>query len=234
MAPVADFNLATFFTLPTAENKQILRRFFGCLASAPHYLHSIKIRHRDIKPENILVKPPNVFLTDFGISLDWENLTRSTTTEDTAKSLVYCAPEVAAYRPRNSSSDVWSLGCIFFEMFTVIQDHTIGEARDFVRDQSDSYCYSENVAAAQQWIAKLQAVDSGLLSDTIVVNWIKDMLLEEPSTRISARRLYTEISSHPVSDSTRSNPYCGECCTADTHSVSDSGSDRDPLENSAE
>ena len=28
----------------------------------------------------------------------------------------YAAPEVIAERPRNSSTDIWSLGCVFLEM----------------------------------------------------------------------------------------------------------------------
>ncbi|KAF2035712.1 kinase-like protein, partial [Setomelanomma holmii] len=124
MSPVADCNLSIFYkdVLGSEENKTILRRFFGCLAHALSFLHQSKIRHRDIKPENILVKGSEVYLADFGISLDWENLTRSTTTADSAKTWTYCAPEVANQQKRNSSSDIWSLGCVFLEMLTTLKD----------------------------------------------------------------------------------------------------------------
>ena len=131
MAPVAEYNLAAFLVVAIDDDeKQVhLTSFFGCIAAALSYLHESKIRHRDIKPENILVKGHSVLLTDFGISLDWESLTRSTTTKDTAKSLVYCAPEVARYEKRNSSSDIWSLGCVFLEMWTVIHGVSVQDMR---------------------------------------------------------------------------------------------------------
>jgi serine/threonine protein kinase len=72
MSPVADCNLAAYYTLAaSSEDKMsLLRSFFGCLANALQYLHSSKIRHRDIKPENILIDGSNVLLTDFGLSFD--------------------------------------------------------------------------------------------------------------------------------------------------------------------
>jgi serine/threonine protein kinase len=229
MAPAADCNLATFYTLASAENIRILRTFFGCMASTLRFLHDAKIRHRDIKPENILVKSPNVFFADFGVSLDWENLTRSTTTEDPAKSLVYCAPEVARGEKRNGSADIWSLGCVFLEMFTVIKGRTIGDMRRFFRERNESHRYYENISATEQWLAGLQPLDSGLQSDTVVSGWIAGMLRVKPEARINAERLSSAITTHHNRGSTLENPYCGQCCIADTTSLSESGSDRDPL-----
>jgi serine/threonine protein kinase len=108
MSPVADCDLRAFYDIAATDDAHLrtLRTFYGCLTAALIYLHSSKIRHRDIKPQNILVKAERVYLADFGISLDWESLSRSTTTEDSAKTLLYCAPEVAQFKPRNSSSDI--------------------------------------------------------------------------------------------------------------------------------
>ncbi|PMD22734.1 kinase-like protein, partial [Hyaloscypha hepaticicola] len=122
MSPVADYNLASYMeeSINSVDKQSLLRTFFGCLCNGLQYLHQSKIRHRDVKPENILVKGNNVLLTDFGISLDWEHMSRSTTSTDFGHSPVYCAPEVANFEPRNSSSDIWSLGCVFLEMTTTL------------------------------------------------------------------------------------------------------------------
>ncbi|KAF2489178.1 kinase-like protein, partial [Lophium mytilinum] len=138
ISPVADYNLSAFYGVVAGnkENEKSLRSFFGCLAHSLHFLHQNKIRHRDIKPENILVKGSAVYLADFGISLDWENLSRSTTTEDSGKSWTYCAPEVANYEKRNSSSDIWSLGCVFLEMLTVLKGFTVHDLREVFRKHS--------------------------------------------------------------------------------------------------
>jgi serine/threonine protein kinase len=85
------------------------------------YLHENRIRHKDIKPQNVLVKGYQVFLTDFGISLDWSELNQSTTSGPAIRTLHYCAPEVADFMPRNSLSDVWSLGCVFLEIWTALK-----------------------------------------------------------------------------------------------------------------
>jgi serine/threonine protein kinase len=71
MSPIADYNLSAFYevAMNSEETRRALCTFFGCLANALRFLHDSKIRHRDIKPENILVRGPEVYLTDFGISL---------------------------------------------------------------------------------------------------------------------------------------------------------------------
>lgn len=81
MLPVADYNLNDFMARASLSSgeRSFLRTFFGCLASALCYLHENKIRHKDIKPQNVLVKGHQVFLTDFGISLNWSELDQSTT-----------------------------------------------------------------------------------------------------------------------------------------------------------
>lgn len=94
MSPVADCNLAEFYD-QVPNNPQlldVLRRFYGCLATALKYLHGSRIRHRDIKPENILVKGGTVYLADFGISLNWENMSSGTTTEDVRDISELCFP----------------------------------------------------------------------------------------------------------------------------------------------
>ena len=74
MSFVVDYDLNEFYAR-AAEipvNQDMLRGFFGRLASAVCYLHNKKIRHRDTKPVNIFIKGSCVYRTDFGITLDWE------------------------------------------------------------------------------------------------------------------------------------------------------------------
>jgi serine/threonine protein kinase len=78
----------------SADKRSLLRTFFGCLANGLRSLHNSQIRHSDIKPQNILVQGDRVLWTDFGISLDWEHLSRSTRRNIVKLSDRYCAPEV--------------------------------------------------------------------------------------------------------------------------------------------
>lgn len=65
------------------EELDILWDSFGCVASGLAYLHEEKVKHKDIKPANILVYEKKVLLTDFGLSTDFSEAGRSTTSGPT-------------------------------------------------------------------------------------------------------------------------------------------------------
>jgi serine/threonine protein kinase len=155
MSPVVEYNLTKYFE-ECASNPHlvdILRTFFGCLASGLQYLHENKIRHRDIKPDNILVRKHEVFLADFGISLDWEHLSRSTTTQESGRTLAYCAPEVASmFQKRNSATDIWSLGCVFVEMLVVLKGLDVVDLNRAFYANSESRSFFQNITIAYEWL----------------------------------------------------------------------------------
>lgn len=83
------------------------------------YMHSKKIIHRDLKPSNILwfEKDGNVTvkICDFGLSKS------ITDQEPNSPRLVTCwyrAPEICSRKNYSEKSDMWSIGCIFYEMLT--------------------------------------------------------------------------------------------------------------------
>lgn len=120
---------------------QVVDRAFGCLASGLTFMHQQRIRHKDIKPQNILVHQGSVIYTDFGYSLDSSNLSHSTT-EGQPDSLTrrYSAPEVHEHGERNSSSDVFSLGCLYLELLAVKCNDTV-----FIPDQETFSADLDNI-----------------------------------------------------------------------------------------
>ncbi|KAF2124306.1 kinase-like protein [Dothidotthia symphoricarpi CBS 119687] len=105
----------------TIVETRILQSAFGCLASGLEFMHTQNVRHKDIKPQNILIHNGTVIYTDFGYSFDHSTAARSTTEgRPDALTKRYCAPEVAEYAPRNSKSDIFSLGCVFFELYSAL------------------------------------------------------------------------------------------------------------------
>ncbi|KAL7294865.1 hypothetical protein TKK_0011790 [Trichogramma kaykai] len=87
----------------------------GDMVSALNYLHSNRIVHRDMKPQNVLMSIDGVAkLCDFGfarmMNVDTHVLTSVKGTP------LYMAPELIDELPYDHTVDIWSLGCIVYEL----------------------------------------------------------------------------------------------------------------------
>ena len=185
MLPMADSNLQMFLERPDLDerSRSFLRPFFGCLTTALSYLHDNRIRHKDIKPSNVSIKDDQVYLTDFGTSLDWSERDDSTTVTASPTTPRYCAPEVMAYIERNTSSDIWSLGCVFLEMWTVLRHHTLHELKEYLSSHgTQSRYYHSNTEAATSWIQHIKGA-KGPSCVFIPSIWILNMLQQSPKSR---------------------------------------------------
>lgn len=79
--------------------------------------HTAGLVHRDITPANIVLNGAEVKILDFGIAR--ADATRTATAAGTVVGTVaYLSPEQASGRPADPRSDLYSLGCVLFEMLT--------------------------------------------------------------------------------------------------------------------
>jgi serine/threonine protein kinase len=142
MYPVADYNLTTFLDVldkaSVDESSWVAMArssldFFACLSSALEHIHATFTKHMDIKPQNILVRTNRqritdragfdiykVYIADFGIAKTYQSLEATETDGHTAFTKKYAAPEVARQDFRGLPADIFSLGCVFLELFATL------------------------------------------------------------------------------------------------------------------
>jgi serine/threonine-protein kinase len=114
--------------LPVPEAVAICRQLTEALDAA----HERGILHRDLKPANIKLTPEgSVKVLDFGLAKAWETETVSgdlsqspTLTHQMTRAGVilgtaaYMSPEQARGRTTDKRTDIWSFGCILFELLS--------------------------------------------------------------------------------------------------------------------
>lgn len=93
------------------------------LIDALEYLRGLNIVHRDIKPENILLtEDMHIQITDFGTARILSDRNENPDPSGRKMSFVgtadYVPPELLVDKESNINSDLWSLGCIIFQMLT--------------------------------------------------------------------------------------------------------------------
>jgi serine/threonine-protein kinase len=107
------------------------------VASALAAAHRAGIIHRDIKPANVMVEPSaDVKVLDFGIAHAAADpaLTRTSMVLGSAP---YIAPEMARGEKADERSDIYSLGCVLYELLTGRPPFT-GELPEAVMSQHTS------------------------------------------------------------------------------------------------
>ncbi len=114
------------------------------------FLKNNKIIHCDLKPENILFYDDTSFhvvISDFGLSISEEMASK----EYNIQSLWYRAPEVILRKNFDYNIDIWSLGCIIFEiafgreLFTGTEEKkVVAKIISIIGEPSNEYKSSNN------------------------------------------------------------------------------------------
>lgn len=164
-----------------------LHTYFGCLAQAVAYLHqqTNQVRHKDIKPENIVIDDFGVpILTDFGLSRHFE--TGQYSEGPTPKTLKYACPEAMQEKGREQRSDVFSLGCVYLEIATVLLGKPPRFAEEQLSDEGASlsttdFKYCESLHNLDAYLA--------LLSTRVA----PDLVAADPAKEASAKAVLAAL-----------------------------------------
>jgi serine/threonine-protein kinase len=104
------------------------------VGSALDYAHARNVVHRDIKPENILLYEGEALLADFGIAAAVRHAGsgRITGTGVVVGTPVYMSPEQALGEETDKRSDLYSLGCVTYEMLAGEPPHLGPNAQSII------------------------------------------------------------------------------------------------------
>ena len=99
-------------------DKDIIYNFILDICQGLKDIHSQNLIHRDLKPENLfLTRDLKVKIGDFGVSKQLNSVNKFAKTQ--IGTLTYMAPEIIEGQSYNNKVDIWSLGCIIYELCTL-------------------------------------------------------------------------------------------------------------------
>ncbi|NWY48183.1 STK36 kinase, partial [Sylvia atricapilla] len=144
------------------------------LISALYYLHSHRILHRDMKPQNILLgKDGVVKLCDFGFARAMSIHTMVLTSIKGTP--LYMSPELVEERPYDHTADLWSVGCILYELFVGTPPF-----------------YTNSIFQLVSLIIK-DPVKWPMTMSPVFKSFLQGLLMKDPHQRLS----WPELLSHP-------------------------------------
>ncbi|ELP95016.1 serine/threonine protein kinase Nek3, putative [Entamoeba invadens IP1] len=135
------------------------------------YLHSVHILHRDLKTQNIfLMADGTVKIGDFGIG-------RMLAGDDESAHTVigtpyYLSPEICKGLPYGYKSDMWSLGCILYELCTLTRAFS-----------------GSNVGEVVQKILKHSPPQIGQKYSQPILFLVDNLLRKSPNERMTAEEI---------------------------------------------
>lgn len=216
--PVADCNLEDYLHDIYDNPKPILldewwddyytmQSFYHCLSSALKHIHKNFTKHMDIKPQNILIikssKRSKPMIADFGIARSYQSLEDTETDGATSFTKRYAAPEVVKQDSRGLFADIFSMACVFLEIFAATQANYRGDLHGTLQNIRKNNVlgdtsYQANLTDIQNALSDfwVQHHSDDLAADNYVLV-IRSMLEEKSLHRPTAEELVSHFPERP-------------------------------------
>ena len=180
--------------------------YFIQIVLALKYLHDKNILHRDIKGQNIfLCRDGTVKLGDFGIAkaLDSTNQLAQTVIGTT----FYMAPDVLKGSGYNSKADIWSLGCVLYELCALSRPFDANSLPELLM----SIITGRYAPIPSQFSTNVRDLIDGMLQLNPEERLSVDQIIEMPFVRNKLgnllRNLTNETFTSEARDGSRGNVY---------------------------
>ncbi|KAH5586826.1 hypothetical protein HBI88_214900 [Parastagonospora nodorum] len=209
--------------------------FFSCLSSAIKHIHGSLVKHKDIKPKNVLVRSrwhysggrpeysSKVYISDFDISRSYETIDAANTDGYTSCTLKYASPEVAQESDHGFPADIFSLGCVFLEIFAALDSCKVERSLDtysrtspglqenrdtdqasyglqeelenlLIPNHGSKTSYHGNLASFQELLkARMPNYKETSIPSRSTLRMIRKMIQSKPEDRPTAERLVQEF-----------------------------------------
>ncbi|KAH7042183.1 hypothetical protein B0J12DRAFT_702370 [Macrophomina phaseolina] len=129
------------------------------LTSTLFCIHENGLQHGKIAPKNIIHRGAEIYFTDSGLKMPWERDETTSTTSCTRTTTAYTAPEAEHIELRDArSSNIFSLGCFYLEMLTVLDNRSVKDFRmhyeeSVKRNNTMFFQYYSAIPKIQTWFS---------------------------------------------------------------------------------
>ena len=174
------------YTLTTQKHN---RSWFAQICSGLSYIHKSAVIHRDICAKNLFLCRNDrvVKIGDFGVSKDTRG-TRAMAKTSVGTPL-YLSPEIVNGRTYDTKTDIWSLGCVLYELLTLRPPFVGSNIGTLVRRIASGHYRALPMhvrrTSCGQMVGKLLSLNprmrpsaSSILSESFVRNALHALMLE--------------------------------------------------------